>query len=154
MGGLARYLAAAGIAVMEVGRPDRAARRRFGKTDTVDAVAAAHAVIAGRADAAPKSGDGPVAALRLFKLAKDSAVKARTAAVNQLKAVLVTADPALREELAGLGRSALIRTCAGLPDDCAAGQLAAATVTTLRGLACPIQALTGEITGLKRHMAA
>ncbi|MEU2794826.1 hypothetical protein [Streptomyces sp. NPDC007100] len=30
---------------------------------------------------------------RLYKLAKDSAVKARTQAINQLKAVLVIADP-------------------------------------------------------------
>jgi hypothetical protein len=29
--------------VVEVNRPDRAARRRHGKTDTVDATAAAHA---------------------------------------------------------------------------------------------------------------
>ncbi|MFF9788482.1 MULTISPECIES: hypothetical protein [Streptomyces] len=50
----------------------------------------------------------------MFKLAKDSAVKARTQAVNQLKAVVVTADPVLREELAGLNNPALVRTCARL----------------------------------------
>ncbi|MFF7235252.1 hypothetical protein [Streptomyces collinus] len=43
-------------------------------------------------------GDGPVHSARIYKLAKDSAVKARTQAINQLKAVLVIADPALREQ--------------------------------------------------------
>ncbi|MFF3158484.1 hypothetical protein [Streptomyces sp. NPDC057910] len=50
-----------------------------------------------------KSGDGPVHSARIYKLAKDSAVKARTQAINQLKAVLVIADPALRERLSTLG---------------------------------------------------
>ncbi|MFD5393345.1 hypothetical protein ACFWJW_03710 [Streptomyces sp. NPDC127097] len=48
-----------------------------------------------------KAGDAPVQCARLFKLAKDSAVKARTQAINQLKAVLITADPDPREQLAG-----------------------------------------------------
>ncbi|WBO62883.1 hypothetical protein [Streptomyces camelliae] len=54
---------------------------------------------------------------RMYKLAKDSAVKARTQAINQLKAVLIRADPQLRQELAGLGNAELFRTCAGLVDD-------------------------------------
>lgn len=48
----------------------------------------------------------------MYKLTKASAVKARTQAVNQLKAVLVAADPGLREELAGLGNAEPFRTCA------------------------------------------
>jgi hypothetical protein len=102
---LARHLRRAGVPVIEVNRPDRAARRRRGKTDTVDAEAAARAVLDGRATVTPKTADGPVETLRLLKLAKDSAVKARTQAINQLKAVLVGADPTLRESLAGLGRA-------------------------------------------------
>jgi hypothetical protein len=49
-----------------------------------------------------KTGDGPVETLRMFKLAKASAIKARTQTINQLKAVLIAADPALREALTGL----------------------------------------------------
>ncbi|WEO93187.1 IS110 family transposase [Streptomyces sp. FXJ1.172] len=48
----------------------------------------------------------------MYKLTKTSAVKARTQAINQLKSVLITADPALREELSGLGNAELCRTCA------------------------------------------
>jgi hypothetical protein len=87
----------------------------------------------GRATVTPKTGDGPVETLRLFKLAKDSAVKARTQAINQLKAVRVGADPDLREALAGLGRATLIRRCAQLPDPdtTASDTLAAAAVTAI-----------------------
>lgn len=38
----------------------------------------------------------------MFKMAKGSAIKSRSQAINQLKAVLVSADPALRESLTGL----------------------------------------------------
>jgi transposase len=146
--GLARYLRRAGVRVIEVNRPDRAARRRRGKTDPVDAEAAARAVLDGRATVTPKTADGPVEMLRLLKLAKDSAVKARTQAINQLKAVLVGADPMLRESLAGLGRASLIRRCAQLPNpDTAAAEkdVPATVVYTLRLLARRVQHLTGEI---------
>ncbi|CAM5664848.1 transposase [Streptomyces olivaceoviridis] len=89
--GLSRYLLAQRVQVYEVNRPDRSARRLWGKSDPLDAQAAARAVLSGRARA--KSGDGPVHSARIYKLAKDSAVKARTQAINQLKAVLVIADP-------------------------------------------------------------
>ena len=84
----------------------------------------------------------------MFKLAKASAVKARTQTINQLNALLVTADPALRQNLSGLGKTALIRRCAQLattiPTD-----TASAAVYTLQLLARPIQHLTGEIHQLK-----
>jgi transposase len=50
----------------------------------------------------------------MYELAKDSAVKARAQAINQLKAVLVVADPAMREQLSSLGNAELFRTCARL----------------------------------------
>ena len=90
-----------GIAVTEVNQPDKAARRRHGKTDVVDAEAAARAVLSGRATATAKTSNGPVEMLRLFKLAKGSAVKSRTQAINQLKRILVCADTALRESWPG-----------------------------------------------------
>jgi transposase len=140
---LARHLRSKGVEVIEVNRPDRAARRRRGKTDAVDAEAAARAVLGGQATVTPKSADGPVETLRLLKLARDSAVKARTQAINQLKEVLVGADPALRESLGGLGRATLIRRCAELPDTHPATEpsasVAAAVACTLWLLARRIQ---------------
>ena len=67
---LTRHLQAAGITVIEVNQPDKATHRCRGKTDTIDAQAAAQAVLAGRATAVAKSGDGPVEMLQMFKLAK------------------------------------------------------------------------------------
>ena len=75
---LTRYLRRHQVTVIEVNRPDRAARRRHGKTDTVDAIAAAHAVLSERANGTAKTGDGPVEMLRIFRLARTSAVKSRT----------------------------------------------------------------------------
>ena len=61
---LARHLRAAGIQVIEVNQPDKGTRRRRGKTDTLDAEAAARAVLSGRASGSAKTGDGPVEMLR------------------------------------------------------------------------------------------
>jgi transposase len=141
---LTRYLRREHLTVIEVNRPDRAARRRHGKTDTVDALAAAHAVLSAQASTTAKTADGPVEMLlRMFRLARASAVKSRTQAVNQLKAVIVTADPSLRETLTGLSKTALIRHCANLPA-IAPSDVATATVYTLRRLAQRIQSLTTE----------
>lgn len=152
---LTRHLVGTGVTVIEVNRPDRAARRRHGKNDTVDAIAAARSVIDGKATATPKTGDGHAEALRLYKTCKDSAVKARTTAINQLRADLISADPHLRQHLTNLTRATLIRTCATLPDTPAPASPAhAATVITLRTLARRIQALTAEINDLTSRITA
>ena len=93
---------------MEVNRPDRSTRYRKGKSDPTDAEMAARAVLAGVADATPKSGEGEVEMIRMFKSTKDSAVKARTQAINQMKALVVTAPARLREHLTGLTAAALV----------------------------------------------
>jgi hypothetical protein len=69
---LARHLTAAGVQVYEVARPNRQVRRRHGKTDVVDAIAAARAVLSGEATGTPKSHDGPVEALRTLKAVQRS----------------------------------------------------------------------------------
>ncbi len=148
---LARHLTAESIAVIEVNRTDRSTRRRRGKSDTVDAEAAARAVLGGYAQARAKSADGRVEMLRTFKLAKDSAVKSRTQAINQLKAVLVTAPPDLRESLTGLGTTRLVQRCARLVPGPERGVLAAAK-HTLRSLARRIQQLTVEIDDLQSQI--
>jgi len=97
--GLTRHLAAAGVEVIEVDRPDRKARRLDGKTDTIDAVAAAHAVIAGRATGVPKSRDGSVEAIRQLEIVYHAASKDRTRAINQFKAIIVSSPAGLRHRL-------------------------------------------------------
>jgi len=132
---LTRHLLAAGVEVVEVSRPNRQVRRRFGKTDVVDAIAAARAVQSGEATAIPKSHDGPVEALRTLKAVQRSANKSRTQALNQIHQLLVTAPEELRAKLRPLGRTELLATCAAFrirkPDD----SLPAITRLALRELA-------------------
>lgn len=150
---LARHLRAEGIEVTEVNQPDKAVRRRRGKTDAIDAEAAARAVLSGRATAMAKANDGPVEMLRLFKLAKRSAIKSRAQAINQLKSILVSADVDLRESLAGLSNPRLFRRCAELDILQVTGPAGAAH-HVLRLLARRIQHLTAEIDDLNERIAA
>jgi transposase len=91
--------------------------------------------------------------IRMFKIAKDSAVKARTQAINQLKTVLVRADPSLRDSLAGLGPVALIRACSDLhPSDIR--DIADAASGVLRMLARRVLALTAEIRSHEQSLTA
>jgi transposase len=144
--GLTRHLLDQRVTVHEVPRPDRTLRRQHGKSDPIDAIAAARTVLAGTATAIPKTGTGPVEAIRAVHLARTSAVKARTAAVNQLKALLVTAPGPLRTQLQTLTSTALITTCAAFrPDPTPIGDPTWATKTALRRLARRIGHLTTEI---------
>ena len=138
---LARSLSAEGVKVVEVGRPNRAVRRRFGKTDVVDAIAAARAVQAGEATATPKSHDGPVEALRALKVVQRSASKARTQALNQLHALVLTAPEELRARLRGLARRQLLETCSSFRVRADDDTLAAVMRLSMRELAQRVQFL-------------
>ncbi len=109
--GVARFMASQGYKVIEVNRPDRSVRYRKGKSDPTDAEMAARAVLAGVADATPKTGEGEVEMIRMLKSARDSAVKTRTQAANQMKALVVTAPAELRDMLDGLTTSILAKQC-------------------------------------------
>lgn len=108
--GLTRVLQAVGIEVAEVSRPDRAARRRRGKSDPLDAYAAARAALAGDRLAVPK--DEHTTALRALLTARRGAVKAHSAATNQIHALLVTAPAELRERYRRHSTTALVKALA------------------------------------------
>ncbi len=110
---LTRHLRVAGVPVVEVDRPDRIGRRAKGKSDPLDAYSAARAALAGTASGVPKTCDGQVEAIRARRVARSSAVKARSQTTNQLKSLLVTAPAELREQLQALSTTALVSTCAG-----------------------------------------
>jgi transposase len=112
--GLTRALSGAGIRVVEVDRPDRKSRRHQGKSDPIDAYAAARAALSGRADGTPKTRDGSVEMISTLRVAHRSAVKAKAAAQTQLKALIKTAPEPLRSDLRALSGSALLHRCAGL----------------------------------------
>jgi transposase len=95
--GLARFVRAYGLQVVEVNRPDRSTRRRHGKSDPIDAQAAARATLAGVAATTPKTRDGQVEMIRVLRVARRGALKARVAAAEQLHGVLSSAPEALRQ---------------------------------------------------------
>src|SRR5262249_42344749 len=150
--GLARHLAGEGGEVVEVIRPNRQARRRRGKSDAADAVAAALAPPDGEAAGRPKTHDGAAESIRMLRVARRGAVKARTQAANQLRDLIVTATEPLHEQLAGLPTDQRVRTAAqfqpgALSDPGEAAKAAMATVARRH------QALTAEIAQLDTALA-
>jgi transposase len=112
--GLTRAMSTAGFSVVEVDRPDRKTRRDQGKSDPIDAYAAARAAAGGRASGIPKTRSGDVESVRALRVARGGAVKARAVALTQLKALIVTSPAELRSQLTGLERTKLIGTCSRL----------------------------------------
>ena len=143
--GLARYLHLEGVKVVEVDRPDRKARRRHGKSDPLDAYAAARAALSGAATGTAKTHDGTVEAIRALRVSRSSAVKARTQATNQIKALVVTAPAELRQQLRHLSTTVLIATCARLRPTLDLADPEQATKAALRRLARRHEYLNKEI---------
>jgi transposase len=143
--GLARHLAGKEVTVIEVSRPNRQVRRRHGKTDVIDAIAAARAVLSGEASATPKAHNGPVEALRLLKIVQRSANKSRTQAINQLRTIVATAPDELRSTLRAQKTSELVATCAAFRVRAADDDLAAVTRLALRELAQRIGHLEDQL---------
>jgi transposase len=151
-GGLSRWLAARDVRVIEVDRPNRQARRRRGKSDTIDAEEAARAVVAGRARTVPKTGTGPVEMVRLLRVARRSAIKQHTQALLQLQALADTAPDGLRDQLKKLRYAELIATCARFRP----GPLSTPTAAAKYAMSClsrRLQSLKAEIADLDTHLA-
>ena len=152
--GVTRHLTDAGVQVLEVGRPDRADRRLRGKSDTLDAEAAARAALAGRRTSIPKTKAGGVEALRVLRLTRSTAVKARRAALQLLHNHIVSAPDEVRDPLRHLTRMQLIRVCAGArPDSGEFRNPAVATRIALKSLARRIIELDDEIATLDQLLA-
>ena len=142
--GLARYVTAAGVRVVEVDRSDRQDRRRQGKSDPLDAVSAARAAQSGRARGAPKGRDGAVEAIRTLMVARRSAAGERTRTINQARALVLTGPDDLRARFARHKPAALITGLAALrprPGDVAGH----ATRIALRELGRRAQFLDGQL---------
>jgi transposase len=149
---LARKLCSYGVEVFEVNRPNRAVRRLRGKSDPTDALNAARAVLNGEATAVPKSQSGVVEAMRAICMARRSAVKAKTQAINQLRALLVTAPEAIREKLWDTKPEKCVARCARL-QPLGKTPLLAALTGTLRLLAKRWVVLARELRELDASLA-
>ena len=149
--GLAGYLRQQSVRVVEVNRPNRQVRRRHGKSDPADAEAAARATLAGDAMGAPKSQDGSVEIIRLFRLQRRSAIRARTQTGNQLHAVVSTAPESLRSTLRELTLAALLANASKMRASKSV-DLASATRIVLRGLALRWHQLDREVSLLDEQL--
>ena len=147
--GLTRRLRTETVEVIEVDRPHRKTRRFQGKSDPIDAIAAAKAALAGDRTGTPKQRDGRVEALRNLRVARRSAVDQRADTQRQIKTLIVTSPDQLRAQLRGLTVKQLIAACANLrPDRADAATPTTAVKLALRSLARRHQQLSAEIADL------
>ena len=113
--GLARFLRGVGVAVIEVDRPNRQARRRHGKSDTHRRRGGRPGgAVSGRATAVAKTADGNVEAIRVLLVAYRSGRDTRIKCLNQLRHLGFTAPDELRERFRGVRVDVLARQAAGL----------------------------------------
>lgn len=150
--GLARYLTAEDVEVVEVDRPNRQTRRLRGKSDPVDAEAAARAALNGEANGTPKTRTGPVEAIRALRVARRSAMKARTQALAQLRSLIATAPDELRSQLRPLPTGDVVAVAARYrPAD--PTTVIGATQLALRELALRVRFLEEQVDRLDATLA-
>jgi transposase len=150
--GLARFLKAEGIKVSEVTRPKRRDQYRSGKSDPIDAEAAARAALAGTATGQPKDADGMVEMIRTLRITRRSAVKARAQAANQLRALLITAPEGLKSELGVLSTARVVEKASRLRPGATPSDVETATKFAMRSVARRHQRLSEEISELDEQL--
>ena len=146
--GIARFLARAGVHVVEVDRQNRQARHHSGKSDPLDAVEAARAVLSGRAHGMAKSRDGSVEAIRVLVVAKRSARGARIKALTQMRQLTFSAPDQLQSRLKGLPIAAFVAAAQGLRPTRSPDAVTAATKASLSSLGHRVGDLEAEIAEL------
>ncbi|RMI27530.1 IS110 family RNA-guided transposase, partial [Nocardia stercoris] len=114
---LARQLRRHGYDVAEVPRPNRRLRRAQGKSDAIDAYAAARRLLDGSEVTAPKNRDGAIESVRALRVARNNAVKAMSIALNALRSLIGTSPEELRGQLRKMPRARLITTCNAFDPD-------------------------------------
>lgn len=152
--GLARALLTAGVDVREVNRANRQHRRRHGKSDPADALAAAKAVLSGDASGRPRCVDGPVEAVRNLSVTRAGLVKTRTKVANQVHALIVTAPDHLRQQLKDNTLPRIVKNVAAFdtPDTASVSDPAAAVIACLKTLTGLWADLGARINDLERAL--
>jgi transposase len=142
--GLARFLHDHEIVVVEVDRPNRQTRRRVGKSDATDAVAAARAALSGSASVIPKTRNGPVEQMRILMVARRSARSQRIETLNQLRHLVFTAPDTVRSRFKDRPKTGSVTEVAKLRPRTGSDPVLYTTMVTMRGLARRIQSLNTE----------
>ena len=143
--GLQRHLFNEGIEVVEVDRPNRQARRRFGKSDPVDAVSAARAALSGTASVTPKGRNGPVEQMRVLLVARRSARRQRNQTLNQLRQLVITGPDEIRARFKDRPKAGLVTEAARMRPRKGNDPVTYTTYVVIRGLARRIQDFNDEM---------
>ena len=133
---------------MEVDRPNRQARRKEGKSDPVDAVAAARAALSGSASVTPKRRDGPVEQMRVLLVARRSARRQRVATLNQLRQLVICAPDEIRARFKDRYKTGLATETARMRPRKGNDPVTHATNVVIRDLARRIQHLNIEMASI------
>lgn len=150
--GLQRVLVEAGHTVVEVNRPNRQMRRARGKSDTVDAQAAARAALSGQATAIPKSHDGIVESIRVIRIAAKTTRAQMSKIEAQVRHLMVTAPEPLRTDLQGRSERKRVIRAAGYRIGKDITDVTTATKIALRTLARQWQVLDTDHKSLRKHL--
>jgi transposase len=149
--GLATFLLEQGEWVVEVDRPARPARRNGARSDELDAIRAAREALSRQHLAQPRC-RGQREAVRVLLVTRRGAVRARTRAINHLKALVVSAREELRHQLRNLDTDELVTRCARLRTLPSHPVEHRATVIALRRTARRILALEAEANDLESEL--
>jgi transposase len=148
--GFTRALTTAGIEVVEVTRAVKSTRRLRGKSDPLDAYSAARTALAGDGLATPK--DDATSGLRALQIARRSAVKHRTAVINQIKAMLVSAPDSVREKYRESTTLKIIEALARCRPDAQSDPWAQSVLTAAKMLAQRVQFLETQAEALEAQI--
>src|SRR6478735_741074 len=150
--GFTRALSTAGIEVVEVTRAVKSTRRLKGKSDPLDAYSAARTALAGDGLATPK--DDATSGLRALHIARRSAIKHRTAVINQIKARLISAPDMVREKYRASTTLKMIEALARCRPDAQAEPWAQSVLVAAKMLAQRVQFLETQVESLQAQIDA
>jgi transposase len=143
--GLTRFLMGQDIIVVEVDRPNRQKRRKVGKSDPTDALAAARAALSGEASVTPKGRNGPVEQIRVLMVARRSAREQRIQTLNQLRHLVFTAPEEIRTRFKDRYKTGLITEAANMRPRKGSDPVIFTTYLVIRNLARRIRGLNAEM---------
>ncbi len=152
--GLSRFLHHAGVETVEVDRPNRQKRRKVGKSDPTDAVAAARAALSGEAAVTPKSRNGPVEQMRVLLVARRSARQQRIQTLNQLRHVVFCAPEPIRARFKDRYKTGLVSEAAKMRPRAGSDPVSFTTNTVIRDLARRIKSLNTEMQTIDQALVA
>jgi transposase len=146
--GLARFLHDQDVAVVEVDRPNRQTRRKVGKSDPTDAVAAARGALSGAALVIPKTRNGPVEQMRVLLVARRSARRQRIQTLNQLRHLVFCAPEEIRVRFKDRYKRGLVTEAAAMRPRPGSDPVTYTTNLMIRNLARRIQGLNAEMVSI------